>query len=185
MSSNKARKNKGKVALSNHKQTRYSSNWIRRGLDLAKSLEQPKAAGKAEKIQTEDVYYQKFRFNQDGEGSVAENILYQIVCQIFPAQLVIRHHRPAWLLGLELDIYLPTLNLAFEYQGQQHFHPIKAWGGEKALKKIKERDARKVEICRQIGVKLIHISYTELLTEDYVCKVLIEQSIIDKKCIML
>lgn len=177
MSSNKERKNKGTVPLNNQKQIRYSSRWIRRGLDLAKALEQSKAAGKTEKIFPEDIS-QKFRFNEDSEGSVGENLLYQIVCQIFPAQLVIRHHRPAWLLGLELDIYLPALNLAFEYQGQQHFHSIKAWGGEKALKNIQERDARKAEICKQVGAKLIQISYTEPLTENYIRKVLSEQSIL-------
>lgn len=168
MSSKKERKNKGTVPSNNHKETRYSSNWIRRGLNLAKALEQSKTAGEAEKVSIEDIDYQKIKLHKNSEGSINENILYQIVCQIFPDQLVIRHHRPAWLLGLELDIYFPDLNLAFEYQGQQHFHPIKAWGGDRALKNIKERDARKAEICKQVGVKLITVSYTEPLTKDYI-----------------
>lgn len=178
MSSNEARKNKGTVPSSSQKQTRHSSDWIRRGLDLAKALEQSKVVGKAEKIPPEYVVSQKLRFKKVGEGSVGENILYQIVCRIFPNQLVIRHHRPAWLLALELDIYLPALNLAFEYQGRQHFQTIKAWGGEKALKDIKERDARKAEICQQIGIELITVSYTEPLLEDYIRKILIKHSVI-------
>lgn len=176
MSIEKARKNKDEFQ-SNQKRTRYSSRWISRGLDLAKALEQSKAAGEAEKTAPEDIP-QKFRFNKDSEGSVGENFLYQILCQIFPDHLVIRHHRPAWLLGLELDIYLPALNLAFEYQGQQHFYPIKAWGGEKALKNIQERDARKAGICKQVGTKLIQISYTEPLTEDYIRQILSQQFIL-------
>jgi hypothetical protein len=126
----------------------------------------------------ENIVRQEFGFKKVGEGWVSENILYKIVCQIFANRAIMRHHRPAWLLGLELDIYLPELNLAFEYQGQQHFHPIEAWGGEEALKKVQERDKRKAEICKKVGVKLITVSYTEPLTEDYIRRLLVEQSLL-------
>ena len=59
---------------------------------------------------------------------------------------ILRHYRPDWLDRLELDIYIPSLKLAFEYQGQQHFHPLHVWGGEKALQDLRFRDAHKVEI---------------------------------------
>ena len=81
--------------------------------------------------------------------------------------MIIRHHRPNWLDRLELDIFLPDLKLAFEYQGQQHFHAIKAWGGEKALKDLQERDKKKAHLCHQNGITLITIDYTEPLTDEY------------------
>ncbi len=168
------------MSSNNQKRANYSSSsdWIKRGRDLAKTLEQSKVSEKAEKISPKNFIQPKFRFNKDSQSSVGENLLYQIICRIFTDQLVMRHHRPAWLLKLELDIYLPTLNLAFEYQGQQHFHPIKAWGGEEALKKVQERDKRKAEICKKVGVKLITVSYTEPLTEDYIRRLLVEQSLL-------
>lgn len=76
MSSSQAWKNKGTVPLNNQRQIKYSYNWIKRGLNLAKALDQSKAAGEPEKIPTQNVEHQKFRFNQDDEGSVGENILY-------------------------------------------------------------------------------------------------------------
>lgn len=58
--------------------------------------------------------------------------------------------------------------LGFEYQGQQHYHPIKAWGGIKALNELRIRDNRKKELCKNNGIKLIEIDYTEPLTEEYI-----------------
>lgn len=178
MKSNRKKRTQPLASYNYQKKTKYSSNWVRRGLALATALEQFNTPEKIENLSSEDMLLQNLTFKQDNRGSVGENRLYQIVCQIFSARLVLCHQRPAWLLGLELDIYLPTLNLAFEYQGQQHFNAIEPWGGEEALKGIKERDARKAHICNQVGVKLITVSYTEPLTEDYIRKVLAEQYVI-------
>ena len=103
-----------------------------------------------------------------GDGWVSETQLYRIICQLFPGEQVLRHHRPDWMEGLELDVYVPGRRLALEYQGQQHFHPIKAWGGEEALVQLQGRDARKAEICREVGVHLVTIDYTEPLTDEHV-----------------
>ena len=120
----------------------------------------------------ENITRKEFGFKKVGEGWVSETMLYKIVSRILADYEVVRHHRPDWLEGLELDIYIPTLRVAFEYQGQQHFHPIKHWGGQAALKMLQARDARKVEICKQQGINLITIDYTEPLTEEHIRKVL-------------
>jgi hypothetical protein len=116
----------------------------------------------------ENIARQEFGVRKVGEGWVSETILYQIVGRVFAGDEVIRHHRPGWLGGLELDIYVPTSRLAFEYQGQQHFHPVPAWGGQRALEEVRARDARKAKTCREMGVRLVTVDYTEPLTEDYV-----------------
>lgn len=103
-----------------------------------------------------------------GEGWVSETQIYRIVCRLFPEEQILRHYRPEWMDGLELDVYLPGRKLAIEYQGQQHFHPIKPWGGMEALLELQARDARKVQICRQTGVHLVIVDYTEPLTDDYI-----------------
>ncbi len=114
----------------------------------------------------ENITRQEFGIRKIGDAWVSESILYQIICRIFPGEEILRHHHPDWLGGLEIDVYLPRLDLAFEYQGQQHFHAIRAWGGEKALQALKDRDLRKAKFCSERGTRLITIDYTESLTEE-------------------
>lgn len=116
----------------------------------------------------ENIAREEFGFRKVGEMWVSESLLHQIVCQIFPNDEVVRHLRPQWLDGLELDIFLPRRNIAFEYQGQQHFHPIAAWGGKKALNDVKYRDKCKAKICKQLQVTLVTVDYTEPLTESHI-----------------
>lgn len=120
----------------------------------------------------ENIVRQEFGFRDVGDGWVSETILYQIVKRIFVKQQILRHDRPDWLEGLELDIFAPSLHLAFEYQGQQHFHPIPVWGGAKALQELRERDERKARLCASYGIDLVTIDYTEPLTENYVLTIL-------------
>ncbi len=120
----------------------------------------------------ENVVRQEFGFRKVGEGWVSETLLWKIVCRLLPCHAVIRHHRPEWLEGLELDLYIPDLNLGIEYQGQQHFHAVKAWGGDAGLARVRKNDARKAELCRGAGVALLTVDYTESLTEEHVGEVL-------------
>ena len=110
----------------------------------------------------------EFGFRKVGEGNISETILLKIVKKLLEGKEVIFHYRPKWLQGMELDIYIPNLNIGLEYQGQQHFHPIKAWGGKRALEKVQERDSKKRHLCQENGVKLIEIDYTEPLSIEYV-----------------
>lgn len=110
----------------------------------------------------------EFGVRNIGEAWVSENILFNIVMRLFPDRECLRHLRPSWLEGLELDIFIPEEKIAFEYQGQQHFHPIKHWGGQGALDLLRKRDARKVKLCRRQGVLLFPIDFTEPLTEQHI-----------------
>ncbi|MGZ4861303.1 MAG: hypothetical protein ACXV2E_00715 [Halobacteriota archaeon] len=124
--------------------------------------------GRSFTTKIENIVRQEFGFRRVGEGWVSETILYQIVTRIVVEQEVLRHHRAEWLEGLELDVFVPSLNLAFEYQGQQHFHPVEVWGGSKALQDLQERDKRKAKLCVSHGIDLIAIEYTEPLAENYI-----------------
>jgi len=117
---------------------------------------------------------QDFGFRKVGEGWVSETLLRQIVSQIFDGYALVPHHRPDWLNGLELDLHIPDLRLAFEYQGQQHFHPVAAWGGQEALGRLRTRDAEKVRACKEAGVTLITVDYTEPLTQEHIRSLLQE-----------
>lgn len=116
----------------------------------------------------ENIVREEFGYRKVGERWTSETLLFQIVCKLFPNHRVLRHHRPDWLQGLELDIFLPDLQLAIEYQGQQHYHPIDAWGGEQALLGLQRRDVRKARICERRGITLISVKYTEPLTQEHI-----------------
>lgn len=124
----------------------------------------------------ENVCRIEFGYKKIGEGWLAESQLFNICKRIFPKNKIERHLRPVWHNGLELDIFVSELNIGIEYQGQQHFHSIKAWGGEKSLRELKERDKLKKQLCLLYNVTLIEILFTESLTEEYV-KEKIEKSL--------
>ena len=118
----------------------------------------------------ENTVREEFGFRKVGEMWTSETLLYTILRNIYPDLDIIRHHRPDWLGGLEVDIYIPGLPLAIEYQGQQHFHAIRAWGGPEALSQVQERDRRKAQICVEHGLRLIVFDYTEPLVREHVEK---------------
>jgi hypothetical protein len=57
---------------------------------------------------------------------------------------------------MELDIFLPNERLAFEYQGELHFHDRYTQGASWQQKK---RDIIKREACIEHGINLIEIPY--------------------------
>lgn len=58
-------------------------------------------------------------------------------------------------ISSELDIYIPSLNLAIELNGIFHYKPIY---GDKTFTKIKNNDVRKVQTCLQNKIKLFVIN---------------------------
>jgi very-short-patch-repair endonuclease len=62
---------------------------------------------------------------------------------------------------LSFDFYLPEQNVCIEFDGIQHFKPVKQFGGEEEFNDIKERDKCKNEWCKNNNVKLIRIKYNE------------------------
>lgn len=125
----------------------------------------------------ENVVRTEFGHHEIGEKWTSETVLAQIVERILPNDEIVRHHRPDWLDGLELDIWVPKAGLAIEYQGQQHFHPIEAWGGEKALAKQKRRDERTRSLCKEKGVELLEIDFRDPLTEEFVRRTIVDTSV--------
>lgn len=124
-------------------------------------------ASRAVTKKVENIAREEFGYKKVGEAWVSETLLFQLICRIFPDQEVLRHFRPDWLDGLELDIFIPSENIAIEYQGQQHFHPVAVWGGRSGLEALKRRDRLKASICREKGVSLVQYLYTEPLTEEH------------------
>ena len=63
--------------------------------------------------------------------------------------------------SLLFDFYLPKYNMAIEYDGKQHFEPIKHYGGDIAFAELKKRDEIKNEYCKANNITLLRIPYWE------------------------
>ena len=111
-----------------------------------------------------------------GDAWVSETMIFNILQGLYPNEDIIRHHRPEWLEGLELDVYIPKFSLGFEYQGIQHFQAVEHWGGKKQLEKQQEHDARKKRLCQERNVLLICVNYDEPLTAEYISKRIMEST---------
>lgn len=71
----------------------------------------------------------------------------------------IYQYRAPWLSLQSLDIFIPSIDIAIEYQGEQHYKAIDVFGGKEALKETKNRDKRKRKLCRENNIKLIEWKY--------------------------
>lgn len=58
---------------------------------------------------------------------------------------------------LFIDYVLPSMKIFVEYNGRQHYQPIKRFGGIEEFRKTKIRDQWLVSYCQQNGIKLITI----------------------------
>ncbi len=63
---------------------------------------------------------------------------------------------------LSFDFYLPDYNTCIEFDGVQHFRPVKEFGGKKAFIDCQKRDECKNKWCVENNVNLIRIKYDEI-----------------------
>jgi hypothetical protein len=94
---------------------------------------------------------------------VSEAALFGLVHTRFPD--AVRCWSPDWLGRQSVDIYVPSINAAFEYQGEQHYKPISIFGGEKGFWVTLDRDARKRNLLALHGVRLVEWRFDSPITE--------------------
>lgn len=102
------------------------------------------------------------------QESKGEKKLQKILEELFP-QKVQPQDNLGFLGQQAVDFSVRSNNLAFEYDGEQHFQPVRFRGiseerAKRAFRKVKQRDARKEVLCRKHGYRLIRISYAEKIT---------------------
>lgn len=61
--------------------------------------------------------------------------------------------------NLYFDFYIPKYNCCIEYDGKQHFEPVKFFGGEDFFKETQYRDEIKNQYCLKNNINLIRIKY--------------------------
>lgn len=67
---------------------------------------------------------------------------------------------------LKPDFYLPDYNLVIEYDGEQHFKPVKFGNysdieAKEVFEKTKQNDELKNKLCEENNVEILRISYIE------------------------
>lgn len=61
---------------------------------------------------------------------------------------------------LSYDFYLEYYGILIEYQGEQHYKPVKFFGGQDVFEKQQRRDNNKRNFAQEQGLLLVEIPYT-------------------------
>lgn len=87
--------------------------------------------------------------NSGRQTSFSEQAIYYYVRKIFPD--AINRYKDIFSNGMELDIYIPSIKTAVEYDGVFYHKSIKL-----------QREMKKYEICRKHNIKLIRIKEADI-----------------------
>ena len=109
--------------------------------------------------------------------NLSREIVEEYYNELFP------NTKPSFLINpktkkrLEIDMYNEKLKIGFEYQGEQHYKPIKFFGGEKKFRQIQKRDKLKRDLCKYYGITLYEIPYMydykdPIKLKDYILKLI-------------
>lgn len=111
------------------------------------------------------------KVNHSYGTSIMEQDLYSFCDSIFPGEVrsnvksIIRDDDGYY----ELDIYIPEKNLAIEFNGN-YWHSIE-------VLKDKNYHLKKTNLCKEKGIRLIHIFEYEWVTKPEICKSLISSAL--------
>lgn len=108
-------------------------------------------------------------------GWISELALLDLFRALWPNA---EHQWRPWFLGRQsIDIYIPEVNLAVEYQGQQHYEPVALFGGEEGFKNAQFRDERKRRLLGANKVRLLEWRYDAPITRETLVLKLAEMGI--------
>ena len=94
------------------------------------------------------------------EKLVYEHKLYHILMDIVNVSDIVRQYQNYRIFGRQsLDFYIPKYKIAIEHQGSQHFGAHYFDYDNNKIKRIKELDKRKYELCKENGIKLFYFTY--------------------------
>ena len=84
----------------------------------------------------------------------------------------IYQYHTQWLDKQSLDIYIPSLKVAIEYQGQQHYKSVRYFGGKENRLSNERRDQSKQMLCLNHGINLIEWKFNVEISKDNLDKLL-------------
>lgn len=104
-------------------------------------------------VAAEEAFRRARSIPEIGRGWVSEVALLDLVRTIWPS--AIHQWRPAFLGMQSVDIHVPELGLAIEYQGLQHYEPVALFGGRDGFDLTRARDVKKRVLLARHGVQLL------------------------------
>ena len=84
-----------------------------------------------------------------------------------------------WIGKQHLDFYLPDNGLAIECQGEQHFKPVKHFGGYNNFIDTIVRDKKKNDLCKNNGIKILYViqkEYSKYTNENIILREIYDKS---------
>ena len=115
-------------------------------------------------IAAENAFRRDRTIPEIGRGWASEVALLDLVRTFWPS--AVHQWRPAFLGLQSVDIHISELDLAIEYQGQQHYEPVALFGGEEGLRSTQARDERKRALLAANRVQLLEWPYDAPITEE-------------------
>lgn len=115
-------------------------------------------------IAAENAFRRDRSIPEIGRGWASEVALLDLVRTFWPSAA--HQWRPAFLGLQSVDIHIPELGLAIEYQGQQHYEPVALFGGEEGFRSTQTRDERKRALLAANRVQLLEWPYDAPITEE-------------------
>lgn len=91
------------------------------------------------------------------QSSFPEQAIFFYVKQVFPD--AINSYRDLFINRMELDVFIPSLSIGIEYDGQAFHNNVKS----------QENDQTKYDICKNNGIKLIRIREIDAISDTNIC----------------
>lgn len=118
-----------------------------------------------------------------GRNNISENKIFNIIKKEFPD--AINQYNDVFLTEnghkQYIDIYIPSKKIGIEYQGRQHFMPVKAYGGNDEYQKTIKRDEKKYQKSKDNGITILYFSYERKIPEDYIDTIYTNENKLIKK----
>jgi hypothetical protein len=95
--------------------------------------------------------------------SPTELLVKRLLDQYFGGLQKIDNYRPQWLGGLEIDRYYPEIKIGIEFQGLQHYRPVKGLQRSRSdFFDQLQKDRSKINIAAKKGVKIVPLGLHDL-----------------------
>lgn len=109
----------------------------------------------------------------DSRGSENQRILYSMLSELYPGMDIVYEYPLE--NNQRIDIFIPNIGLAIEYDGEQHFKYIEAWHKDiNGFINQKKSDFKKDDLLYSMGIKLVRIPFDKMISNSLELKNLID-----------